>query len=149
MSTTVQRPTSSGISVPQVGAGIAGGLAGGLVFGLMMQMMSMLPMVAQLVGSTSVAIGWGTHLAISAIIGAGFGLLGARFLGSLLQAATAGAVYGAVWWVLGPLVLMPARLGMPMFMVDAMAWKSLMGHVVFGLLMGAVSAVVLRRGAAR
>ncbi|WP_088314176.1 hypothetical protein [Kineosporia sp. R_H_3] len=146
MSTTAQRPTTMmGISVPQVGAGVAGGLAGGLVFGLMMQMMGMMAMVAQLVGSTAVAVGWVAHLAISAFIGASFTVLGARFLGGLVTGLVAGAVYGMVWWVLGPLLLMPARLGMPLFTIDAMAWKSLMGHVVFGMVLGAVAAVAVRR----
>ncbi len=51
-------------------AGVAGGLAGGLVFGMMMQVMGMMGMIAQLVGSTSVAVAWVVHLAISAFFGA-------------------------------------------------------------------------------
>jgi len=56
----------------QLGAAhrITGGLAGGVVFGLMMQSMDMLGMVAMLVSSESVAVGWGVHLAISAVVGA-------------------------------------------------------------------------------
>jgi len=45
--------------------------------------------------------------------------------------------------------LMPARLGMDVFMFNTMAWQSLMGHVIYGLLLGAVYALVaprLRRG---
>lgn len=54
----------------------------------------------------------------------------------MVPAAALGLVYGAVWWVLGGLVLMPAKIGMPLFMVDEMAWKSLAGHLVYGLLLG-------------
>jgi hypothetical protein len=144
---TQQTSAASGTAlVRRITAGVAGGLAGGVVFGLLMQMMGMIPMVAQLVGSTSVAVGWVVHLVISAVIGGGFGLVGARFLTGTATAVVAGGGYGVVWWVLGPLLLMPARLGMPLFTVDAMAWKSLMGHVIFGVVLGAVAALVTRRG---
>ena len=62
--------------------GILGGLVGGIVFGIMMQMMnaptpdggsmSMMAMVAMVVGSTSIAVGWLYHLFNSAVIGALF-----------------------------------------------------------------------------
>ena len=135
--------------VPHVTAGVVGGLAGGVVFGMLMQMMGMIGMVAMLVGSESAAVGWVVHLAISAAIGGGFGLVGGRFLARTPVAVAAGAVYGVIWWVLGPLVLMPAKLGMPLFHVDAMAGKSLMGHMIFGVVLGAVAAIVARRGTAR
>lgn len=141
--------TATGTAVPRVGAAVAGGLAGGVAFGILMQTMGMIPMVAQLVGSTSPAVGWLVHLANSAFIGGLFGLLAARFLTGFGAAVGAGAVYGVFWWVLGALLLMPARLGMPTFNVDAMAWKSLMGHVIYGLILGAVTVVLVRRRALR
>jgi len=52
--------------------------------------------------------------------------------------ALLGAVYGLVLWVLGPLLLMPARMGMSLFTVDAMAVQSLYGHLVFGVVLGAL-----------
>ncbi|MGH3810980.1 MAG: hypothetical protein ACRDUV_00800, partial [Pseudonocardiaceae bacterium] len=93
--------------------GIAGGLAGGVVFGLLMQTMGMIPMVAMLVGTEAVAVGWLVHLAISAFIGATFGLLFGTLAARILPGALLGMGYGVVWWVLGALVLMPAQLGMP------------------------------------
>ncbi|MBI4940032.1 MAG: hypothetical protein HY830_04730 [Actinobacteria bacterium] len=123
-------------------SGVVGGLAGGLVFGMLMQMMGMIGMVAMLVGSESSAVGWGVHLVVSAAIGGGFGLVGGRLLARTATAVGAGAGYGVVWWVVGPLLLMPARLGMPLFRVDATAGRSLMGHVVFGAVLGAVAATV-------
>ncbi|MFZ2501136.1 MAG: hypothetical protein WAW88_00495, partial [Nocardioides sp.] len=126
-------------------AGVAGGLAGGIVFGLMMQMMGMLPMVAQLVGSSSTGVGWLVHLAISAILGVGYAaLLGGRAT-SLATGLGLGAAWGAVWWVLGALLIMPAVLGMPLFMMNAMTGKSLMGHLIFGALLGAVHQVASQR----
>ena len=131
----------SGTHTPTDGivAGVAGGAAGGMVFGMMMQMMGRMPMVASLAGSNSVAIGWATHLAISMVLGAGFGLLlGGRRL-TIGTALASGGVYGMVWWVLGALILMPLRLGMPVIHLDAMAWQSLMGHLMFGMVLGLVA----------
>ena len=87
--------------------GVVGGEAGGLVFGILMAMMGMLPMVAGLVGSSSAAVGFIVHLVFSAIIGAGFGLAFGARCATYREGALWGLLYGAIWWVLGPLVLMP------------------------------------------
>jgi hypothetical protein len=126
-------------------AGIVGGLVGGVAFGVLMQVMGMIPMVAMLVGSESVGIGWLVHLVISAGIGASFGLLlGAAATGAV-RAIGLGAMYGIVWWVLGGLLIMPAWLGMPVFTFNTAAWMSLVGHLVYGLLLGATYALVRPR----
>lgn len=120
--------------------GAAGGLVGGIVFGLMMQMMGMLEMVAGLVGRESVAIGWGVRLGISALFGLGFGLILGAVSTTWVKSLSFGALYGAVWWVLGALVIMPAMLGMSemIFAIEAMQLQSLTGHVIHGLLLGGV-----------
>lgn len=125
--------------------GITGGLAGGMVFGILMQMMGMIPMVAQLVGSSSTAVGWVIHLAISSFIGASFAILFGSRARSLIPAAVLGMAYGMVWWVLGALVIMPAQLGMPVFQLNTTAWMSLMGHLLFGLVLGLVYSQLARR----
>jgi hypothetical protein len=130
-------------------AGLAGGLVGGVVFGLMMQAWDMIPMVAALVESDSTAVGWGVHMLISAFFGVAFTVVLGPVLTGLVDATLLGLVYGAVLWVVGPLLLMPARLGMPLFVVDDMALQSLLGHLVFGVLLGAVAGALLRTGAAR
>jgi len=56
-----------------------------------------------------------------------------------------GLGYGLVWWVLGALLLMPARLGMDVFVFDTTAWQSLMGHLIYGLFLGLVFAALTRR----
>jgi hypothetical protein len=141
---------SPGVLAPtRIGAGIIGGLVGGVAFGILMQTMDMIPMVAMLVGSEAVAVGWLVHLAIAAFIGATFAVLFGRYATSTGVSSAIGAGYGVVWWVLGALILMPARLGMDVFMFNTMAWQSLAGHVIYGLLLGAVYALVrprLRRG---
>lgn len=126
-------------------AGVVGGLAGGLLFGVLMQMMGMISMVAMLVGTEAAAVGWLVHLAISAFIGATFALIFAPVAKRVVSALFLGMGYGVVWWVLGGLVLMPARLGMPVFQFGAAAWQSLMGHLIYGLLLGLVYALVLPR----
>ncbi|MBA2507784.1 MAG: hypothetical protein H0V32_03545 [Nocardioidaceae bacterium] len=125
--------------------GIVGGLAGGVVFGLLMAMMDMIGMVAQLVGSSSAAVGWIVHLAISAFIGASFAVLLGSLAKTLVPAALVGMGYGVVWWVLGALLIMPAQLGMPVFELNTTAWQSLMGHLLFGLVLGIVYSVLARR----
>jgi hypothetical protein len=127
-----------------------------MVFGMMMQMMSaptpggqsmpMMAMVAKVVRSDSIAVGWLYHLFNSAVIGGIFGwLLGSRASGYRAGFGW-GAAYGIVWWVLGGLILMPVLLGMPPFAplmmapMRMVAMGSLMGHLIFGLILGGVFA---------
>jgi len=137
------------ISIDRLASGVAGGLAGGVMFGLLMQMMAMMPMVAMLVGSKSTAVGWLVHLAISGFAGAVFAVLIGRLATTWAKAAGLGMGYGIIWWVLGALLIMPARLGMDVFAFNTTAWQSLMGHLIFGLVLGLVFAALTRRGAHR
>ncbi len=133
-------------------AGASAGVAAGVVFGAMMQMMSaptpdggampMMAMVAMVVGSQSLVVGWVYHLFNSAVIGALFGaVLGGRPRG-YGSGAGWGAVWGLVWWVLGGLILMPILLGMPAFAplrmlpMRPVAMGSLVGHLLYGLILG-------------
>jgi hypothetical protein len=147
-----------------VGAGIVAGLVAGVVFGVMMTMMMaptpegsqmpMMAMVAKIVGSSSLAVGWAYHLFNSAVIGGIFGWLfglSSRGWGAGLGW---GALYGVGWWILGGLILMPVFLGMPAFaplMMPEMrpiAMGSLMGHLVYGVILGG-GFVTVRRWAAK
>jgi hypothetical protein len=133
---------SSGLLAPsRIRAGIVGGLVGGIAFGVLMQTTGVLAMVAMLVGSGTVAVGWLVHLAISAFIGATFGVLFGRYAISVGRSTAIGIGYGLLWWILGGLILMPAKLGMDVFVFSTMAWQSLLGHLVYGLLLGAVYAL--------
>ncbi len=133
-------------------AGALAGLLAGVVFGMMMQMMSaptpdggsvpMMAMVAKVVRSDSLAIGWLYHLFNSSVIGALFGaLLGSR-VGSAVRGLGFGVVWGVVWWILGGLILMPLMLGMPAFAplqmppMRMVAIGSLIGHLIFGMITG-------------
>jgi hypothetical protein len=144
-------------------AGAVAGLLAGVVFGIMMQMMKaptpdggqmpMMAMVAMVVRSESLVVGWIYHLFNSAIIGGLFGwLLGAKAEASSGSGATWGAVWGLVWWVLGALILMPLLLGMPAFAALRMppmrpvAMGSLAGHLIYGGFLG-IAYARLRRSA--
>ncbi len=138
-SSTAQTAVQQSSTARKSWDGILGGLAGGVVFGVMMAMQGMLPMVGMLIGQSNTFVGFAVHMAISAFIGATFGLLLGRMSTNLVRSLIWGAAYGLVWWVLGALILMPAMLGMNemIFQVGQMQWMSLIGHAIFGLVMGA------------
>lgn len=135
---TTTTATSTTHNLPRnLGLGAAAGLIGGIVFGLLMTMMGMIGMIGALAGQMgNVPVSWAIHLVISAIIGAGFGLLAPYAGSTLARVLGAGAVYGLAWWVLGPLLIMPTMLGMGPQLTPAgisSAMPSLMGHLVYGL----------------
>ena len=43
------------------------------------------------------------------------------------------------------LLIMPAKLGMPTFTFNTTAWQSLMGHLIYGLVLGIVYALLRPR----
>ena len=144
----------------RIGGGVVAGLIAGLIFGIMMTFMTvptpdggrmtMMAMVAQVVRSNSLTVGWAYHLFNSAVIGAVFGwLLGggaAGYVGSLAK----GIGYGVFWWILGAQVLMPLFLGMAPFAALQMApmrpvaMMSLVGHVIYGGILGLIYAGLRR-----
>ena len=147
VSTAAVRPaTADPVRGALLGAGA--GVLGGIVFGMMMQLMMppMLGMIGSLVGAPG--LGWLVHLAISAIIGAGFGLTLARLVSGWGTAIGLALAYGFVWWILGPLLMMPIMMGMgPQF---GMAFSndmlmSLVGHLVYGAITGAAFKAIAAR----
>ena len=149
----------------RVAAGAVAGVMAGVVFGIMMQMMSaptpdggqmpMMAMVAMVVGSSSVAVGWIYHLFNSAVIGAIFGWMVGNRATTVGRGLGWGALYGIVWWVIGAQILMPLALKMPPFasvMMPAMrmvAVGSLIGHIVYGSIVGALLPVLAVQRAGR
>jgi hypothetical protein len=128
--------------VCRIGSGVVAGLAGGVVFGIIMHATGALVMVARLVDGQSVLVGWAVHLAISAFVGITFAVLMGEASRVLAVSVVFGAVYGWLWWVLGGLTLMPLRLSMGLFVFNADAWKSLAGHVAYGLVLGTTYGLV-------
>ncbi|WP_248305665.1 hypothetical protein [Agromyces sp. H66] len=148
-STTHGRTATAGTTAAfgrRVAAGAIGGVAGGIVFGMLMAMMGTLPMIAGMVGSDSPFVGFAVHLMISIMIGLGLTVLfGNLLLTTYVRGLLVGMAYGAIWWVLGPLVAMPMMFGMPPFTFDATTLPSLMGHVLYGGILGVVAVATLVR----
>ena len=134
---------------PIVAAALAG-IVGGIVFGMMMQLMMppMIGMIGSLVGAPN--LGWLVHLVFSAVIGAGFGVALTVLRQTALGRGAAiglGLAYGFLWWILGPLLIMPTWMGMgPQFgmALSGDMLMSLMGHLVYGVVTGAVYKLISR-----
>jgi uncharacterized membrane protein YagU involved in acid resistance len=126
-----------GSAARAVAAGGPAGVVGGLAFGAAMAQLGVLPTVATLVGlGGSSRAGFAVHLAISALVGAGFGLMVRRQRCGPSELLFLGAAYGALWWCIGPLTLLPLALGQPPAWEVAAAQRefpSLVGHLVFGV----------------
>jgi len=126
--------------------GIAG-LAGGWAFAQWMAQVNFFVIVAGLVGSPSRGVGVALHYGIAAAIGASFGLLFQRDVRGLGSSLGWGLAYGLLWWFVGPLTLLP------LLQRQAPAWTyqhagtlfgSLVGHVIYGLLLGVIYAALDR-----
>ena len=146
------RPYAAGMTsnslLKRLVPGALAGLVGGVLFGILMAVMGMLPMVAMLVGSKDGLVGFVVHLVISAIIGLGFALVLGDRADSLGRGALWGGVYGFIWWILGPLLIMPSLLGMGPQLGMAFAppmLMSLVGHLIYGLATGTAYPLLARR----
>ncbi|MGW0916795.1 hypothetical protein ACWD1Z_34510 [Streptomyces sp. NPDC002784] len=96
----------------------------------------MITMVAGLLGTTNAFAGWLIHLSIALFAGITFGALLGQFAQKPAPAVVLGLAYGAVWWTVGALWIMPANMGMPVFEWNDVTSSSLGAHLVFGLLAG-------------
>ncbi len=129
---------------------VAGGLAGivgGWAFGQWMEKAHFFPLIAGLVGSSSPGLGKTLHFVFAVIIGATFGLLFQRDVRGYGSSAGWGLAYGIFWWFLGPLTLKP------ILQAQAPDWSlahgqelfgSLIGHIVYGLIVGVIYAALDR-----
>lgn len=116
------------------------GIIGGVVFGMMMGMMGMLTMIGEMVGKPSAVVGFAVHLMNSAVIGAVFGFLFGSSITVARIGLIKGAIYGMVWWFIGPLTLMPLMMGKGTnWSMEAAGQMlpSLMGHLIYGMILGA------------
>jgi uncharacterized membrane protein YagU involved in acid resistance len=127
--------------VAGLGAGIIAGVAFAVYVALIGMFSKMMVMISKLIGIESVGAGVVLHLVFSAIIG----LIYAAIFGSLVttkaKSVVWGLIYGLIWWVLGPLIIMPSLLGMGLQLTGEgvkMALPSLWGHLIYGLVLGLV-----------
>jgi len=130
-------------------AGVIGGLGGGVVFGILMSMM--MPdiiggAIPGLYGFSGGVAGWTIHMAHSAVLGvvfAGLVRVAPQYTNTLGKSLGAGIVYGIVLWAILGAVVMPLWVGAvlpanpPVPNINPM---SLMGHVVYGGLLGVLYA---------
>lgn len=136
--------------------GLVGGLVAGVVFGLMIQFaLDRMTAIGAMytLGDPSLSVGWVAHILHSVLFGAFFAVLGGPRLVSFLDGYTAGAVggvaYGAALWAVNIVVLWPLWLGAVSLTaapsVPYLAPRPLVGHLVYGLLLGlAVTALGAR-----
>lgn len=144
------RPRSGGASFSLTRALVVGGAAGvvgGWAFGQWMAQVGFFPLIAGLVNSDSPMVGIGLHFAIAVSIGASFGVLFQRDVRGLGSSLGWGLGYGIFWWFLGPLTLLPVLGGAApdwSFEHGSELFGSLVGHVIYGLLVGLVYAALNR-----
>lgn len=123
---------------------VVGGLSGtvgGWAFGTWMAQTRVLPLIAGLVNSTAPNVGQAVHFTIAVVIGVTFGLLFQRDARGVGSSLGWGMAYGFFWWMLGALTLLPLFLGRPVvWSADALGARTgvLVGHVVYGLLVGLI-----------
>ncbi|WP_435334408.1 DUF6789 family protein [Haloarchaeobius sp. TZWWS8] len=128
--------------------GVVAGLVAGAVFGILMTIM-MRPTIENaipaLLGMEGGLAGWIIHMSIAATLGVVFAALLETIpsIGADMQKNVAiGMAYGAVLWVLLAVIVMPIWLqavgfaGAPA--VPNVNYTSLLGHLVYGAILGAV-----------
>jgi uncharacterized membrane protein YagU involved in acid resistance len=129
---------------------IVGGLAGvfgGWAFGKWMGQVNFFPLIAELVNSNSRTVGVTLHFIIAVVIGASFGLLFQRDVRGYGSSMGWGLAYGILWWFIGPLTIKPLWLGTPLdwsYRRGAELFGSLVGHIVYGLIVGVIYAALDR-----
>ena len=134
------RPGRARFSLPRaLILGGTAGVAGGWAFGKWMAQVDFFPLIAGLVKSESRTVGLALHFAIAVVIGASFGLLFQRDARGYGSSLCWGLAYGLFWWFLGPLTLLPLLQGRSpdwSYARGGELFGSLVGHAVYGILVG-------------
>lgn len=130
-------------------AGVVGGIAGSILFGAMMAAMvpaMLAEMIPALYGLEGELAGWIIHISNGAVLGVVFAAILVAIDRPSLDVGpgvVAGVVYGIVVWAALAVVVMPIWLGMPE-MVPNLDGTSLIGHVLYGAVLGVVYAILAR-----
>lgn len=127
--------------------GALAGLLGGLVSGAGLSQLGALPPTASLVRADSPVVGFIFHMAVAAILGAGFGVLVYYQRSGAGETLFWGLAYGALWWFVGPLTLMSlSLLGFLAWDVHSAqeAFPSLVGYLLYGATTGLALAALRR-----
>jgi hypothetical protein len=123
------------------------GLLGGMIFGRWMSSGDFFPLLGGLgvihSHDTTVAL----HFGIAILIGATYGLLFQRDVRGFGSSMGWGLGYGIFWWFFGPLTMLPLvnRTGLDWSSERGTAlFGSLVGHILYGLIVGLAYATVDR-----
>ena len=130
--------------------GVMASVAGGLLFSLVMLATGVLAKVAGLVGGSSPILGFVVHMCISAIVGMSYGVLFRHEAPDFGSGVAWGLLYGLIWWIIGPLTLMPILLGGSLTWTTATAGAllpSLIGHLLYGAATASAFLLLERRHA--
>jgi hypothetical protein len=141
--TIVPRPIQAAI------VGGLGGLVGSWIFARGIEAAQFFPLVAGLMGSDTMALGRLLHYTIGITIGVSFGLFFSRDVRGVGSSLVWGLGYGLVWWVIGPMTLLPILLGLetrPDWSLSAAQENvpSLVAHMLYGAIVGLFYALANR-----
>ena len=113
-------------------AGALAGQVGGVVYGLVMRHLGVIESIAALIRLPPSAVGgWIVHMIVAGAIGAGFAALVRHQVHSAGDLLFWGLIYGAVWWIIGPLTLAPLLIRR-----EALAWDLTSAQETFPMLLG-------------
>lgn len=136
-------------------AGILSGLLAGFVMGLMIQfIMGITPVIGALyVGNPNLVVGWLAHMFHSVLFAIGFVALVSQepfreYLENQAGGVIIGLSYGVILWIVAAGFIMPAwmnAVGLPSPGIPNFNPQSLVGHMVFGILLGASYRFSLKR----
>ena len=142
------QPDRARFSLPRaLVVGALAGVVGGWAFGRWMEQINFFLIIAGLVHSTLREVGVALHFVIAIMIGMSFGLLFQRDVRGYGSSMGWGMAYGLFWWFLGPLTLLPILQGNPLdwsYTRGSALFGSLVGHVIYGVLLGIVYAALDR-----
>lgn len=120
----------------------AAGVVAGTLFGLyggqaMLEMISLLVLDAP-----DATVGWGLHLVISAVFGAGYAEVKGLVRPTQISLPMLGILYGIGLWVIGPVTGMPLAMG-DLDVIPNIAIGSLWGHIIYGASLQALGQVAV------
>jgi uncharacterized membrane protein YagU involved in acid resistance len=123
------------------------GLLGGWAFSIWFSQHHAFLLIAGIVDSNASAVGILLHYTIAFLIGASYGILFQCDVYSSGSGLCWGMAYGIFWWFLGPLTLLPLLLHHPVdwsYQYAEAFFGSLIGHIIYGILLGLVYSLLNR-----
>ena len=123
------------------------GVLGGMIFGRWSSAGEFFPLIAGLGELHSPAATMGLQFCVATIIGSSFGLLFQRDVRGYGSSMGWGLGFGIFWWFLGPLTLFPLIARTPLdWSADhgGELFGSLVGHILYGLILGIAYAAIDR-----